>query len=123
VPLADPEVERIVLDLARSAGLTRRHISDEEIVTRCVFALINEGAKILAEGIAARASDIDVVYLTGYGFPLFRGGPMFYADFVGLPTIVRTMRRFAANPASDPGCWEPAALLVQLAAAGGTFNA
>jgi 3-hydroxyacyl-CoA dehydrogenase len=121
--LADGEVERIILDIARGAGLTRRRISDDEIVKRCVFALINEGAKILEEGIAARSSDIDVVYLTGYGFPLIRGGPMFYADTIGPSTIVRAMRRFAANPASDPGFWKPAALLAQLAAEGKTFNA
>jgi 3-hydroxyacyl-CoA dehydrogenase len=121
--LPDPQVERIIIDIARSAGLTRRRISDDEIVKRCVFALINEGAKILAEGIAARASDIDVVYLRGYGFPLFRGGPMFYADTVGLPAIVRTMHRFAANPLADPVFWQPAALLARLAAEGKTFNA
>jgi 3-hydroxyacyl-CoA dehydrogenase len=122
-PVEDPEVERIILDIARGAGLTRRRITADEIVKRCAFALINEGAKILEEGIAARASDIDVVYLTGYGFPLFRGGPMFYADTLGLATIVRAMRRFAANPASDPGFWQPAALLARLAAEGKTFNA
>jgi 3-hydroxyacyl-CoA dehydrogenase len=120
--LPDPEVERIILDIARGAGISRRRIGDDEIVERCVFALINEGARILAEGIAARASDIDVVYLTGYGFPRFRGGPMFYADSIGLSTVVRSLRRFAAHPASDPGSWEPAALLVELAAAGGKFN-
>jgi 3-hydroxyacyl-CoA dehydrogenase len=121
--LADPEVERIILHAARGAGLTRRSISADEIVKRCMFALVNEGAKILEEGIAARASDIDVVYLTGYGFPLFRGGPMFYADTIGLAAIVRALRRFAANPASDPGFWTPAALLARLAAEGTTFNA
>jgi len=120
--LADPEVERIILDIARGAGLTRRRISDEEIIGRCVFALINEGAKVLEEGIAARASDIDVVYLTGYGFPVVRGGPMFYADTVGLTTILRAMRRFAANLVSDPDFWTPAALLARLAAEGKTFN-
>ena len=120
--LPDPEVERIILDIARGTGITRRRIGDDEIVERCVFALINEGARILAEGIAARASDIDVVYLTGYGFPRFRGGPMFYADSVGLSAVVRSLRRFAADPASDPGSWEPAALLVELAATGGNFN-
>jgi 3-hydroxyacyl-CoA dehydrogenase len=118
----DPDVERIILDMAKSAGLTRRAISDGEIVERCIFALVNEGAKILEEGIALRASDIDVVYLTGYGFPALRGGPMFYADTIGLNTIVEAMRRFAANPASDPGSWTPAALLVTLAAAGQTLN-
>jgi 3-hydroxyacyl-CoA dehydrogenase len=120
--LPDPEVERIILHIARSAGLTQRRIKDDEIVKRCVFALINEGAKILADGIAARASDIDVVYLTGYGFPLFRGGPMFYADTVGLQTIVHTMHRLAANPVADPGSWQPAALLARLAVEGKTFN-
>jgi 3-hydroxyacyl-CoA dehydrogenase len=119
---ADPEVERIILDIARGAGLARRRISDEEIIKRCVFALINEGARVLQEGIAARASDIDVVYLTGYGFPGIRGGPMFYADTVGLAAIVRAMRRFAANPVSDPESWTPAALLARLAVEGKTFN-
>jgi 3-hydroxyacyl-CoA dehydrogenase len=119
----DPDVEWLILDISKSAGLTRRRINDAEIVERCIYALINEGAKILQEGIALRASDIDVVYLTGYGFPPQRGGPMFYADTIGLATIVETMRRFAANPASDPGSWTPAALLVTLATAGKTLNA
>jgi 3-hydroxyacyl-CoA dehydrogenase len=74
------------------------------------------------EGIAARASDVDMVYLTGYGFPLARGGPMFYADTVGLPKVVQTLKRFAANPHGDPGFWEPAPLLARLAAEGKTFN-
>jgi 3-hydroxyacyl-CoA dehydrogenase len=116
--VADPDVERMILDIATAAGLPRRTISDAEIVERCIYALVNEGAKILQEGIALRASDIDVVYLTGYGFPVSRGGPMFYADTVGLNTILEAMRRFGANPASDPGSWTPAALLVTLAAAG-----
>jgi 3-hydroxyacyl-CoA dehydrogenase len=120
--LADPEVERLIVDVARGAGLTRRRIGEEEIIERCMFALINEGARVLEEGIAARASDIDVVYLTGYGFPVFRGGPMFYADTVGLPGIIRAMRRFAENPASDPGFWQPAPLLARLAEEGGTFS-
>ena len=116
--LVDPEVERMIFEISNSVGLTRRPIGDEEIVQRCVFALVNEGAKILEDGIALRASDIDVVYLTGYGFPLLRGGPMFYANTIGLHTVIRTMRRFAANPASDPGSWTPAALLEKLAAEG-----
>ena len=118
----DPEVERIILDISKSAGVTRRTISEAEIIERCIFALINEGARILQEGIALRASDIDVVYLTGYGFPLHRGGPMFYADTIGLQTIVAAMRRFAANAVSDPGSWTPAALLLTLASAGKTLN-
>jgi 3-hydroxyacyl-CoA dehydrogenase len=121
--LPDTEVEEIICELARRLGVTRRHISDEEIVMRCVYALINEGAHILEEGIAARASDIDVIYLLGYGFPLARGGPMFYADQVGLPLIVQAMRGFAANAASDAKCWTPAPLLARLAAAGKSFSA
>jgi 3-hydroxyacyl-CoA dehydrogenase len=114
----DPDVERVIVEISQAAGITRRPIGDEEIVQRCVFALINEGAKILEEGIALRASDIDVVYLTGYGFPLIHGGPMFYADTIGLHTVLRLMRRFAANPLSDPGSWTPAPLLARLAADG-----
>ena len=80
-----------------------RAVSDQEIVERCVYALINEGAKVLEEGIASRAVDIDVIYLTGYGFPAYRGGPMFYADTVGLKKIYERVKEFG---------WEPAALLV-----------
>jgi 3-hydroxyacyl-CoA dehydrogenase len=102
--------------------VTPRRISDEEIVERSVFALVNEGARILEEGIALRASDIDVVYLTGYGFPRFRGGPMFYADTIGLYGVVRRMKRFAANPHGDPDFWKPAPLLAKLAAEGKSFH-
>jgi 3-hydroxyacyl-CoA dehydrogenase len=116
--LTDPDVERIILEISQTAGIARRQIGDEEIVQRCVFALVNEGAKILEEGIALRASDIDVVYLTGYGFPLIHGGPMFYADTLGLHTVLRLMRSFAANPLSDPGSWTAAPLLARLAAEG-----
>ena len=87
---------------------------------RCVYALVNEGARILEEGIAARASDIDIVYLTGYGFPLFRGGPMLYADTVGLVTVERAMRRF--RDSTGNAFWEPAPLLARLASEGRTFN-
>jgi 3-hydroxyacyl-CoA dehydrogenase len=97
-------------------------VRSEEIVERCIYALVNEGAKILAEGIAQRASDIDIVYLTGYGFPPFRGGPMLYADTVGLYNVVRAMNRFAANPHADPAFWKPAPLLASLAAEGKSFN-
>ena len=89
---------------------------------RCIFALVNEGAKILEEGIAQRASDIDVVYLTGYGFPPWRGGPMHYADSLGLYNVVRSMRRLAKNPHGDPAAWEPAPLLAKLAAEGKSFG-
>ncbi len=87
-----------------------------------MYALVNEGARILEEGIAARASDIDMVYLTGYGFPAFRGGPMFYADTVGLAAVVEAMRRFAGTVPSDSAFWRPAPLLARLAAAGATFH-
>jgi 3-hydroxyacyl-CoA dehydrogenase len=107
----------------RSAlGITPRKISDEEIVHRLVYALVNEGARILEEGIALRASDIDMVYLTGYGFPLWRGGPMCYADTVGLYNVVQAMKRFARNPHDDAKFWEPAPLLKRLADQGKGFN-
>jgi 3-hydroxyacyl-CoA dehydrogenase len=91
-------------------------------VDRLVYALVNEGARILEEGIAARASDIDVVYLTGYGFPRTRGGPMFYADQVGLGRVLERVREFGRNPHGDPAFWTPAPLLVRLGGAGGRFN-
>ena len=103
-------------------GITARKISDDEIVHRLVYALVNEGAKIVDEGIALRASDIDMVYLTGYGFPLHRGGPMNYADQVGLFNVVGAMKRFAANPLDDASFWTPAPLLAKLAAEGRSFS-
>ena len=103
-------------------GITPRKISDEEIVHRLVYALVNEGAKIVEEGIALRASDIDMVYLTGYGFPAFRGGPMCYADQQGLFNVVASMKRFAQNPLDDASFWQPAPLLAKLAAEGKTFS-
>ena len=119
-PVPDPEVEKLILDYSKEVGVTRRTIADSEIVERCIFALVNEGAKILEEGIALRASDIDIVYLTGYGFPLYRGGPMFHADAVGLKEVVAAMDRYAHG--RYPQYWKPAALLVRLAAEGKTFN-
>ncbi len=106
----------------KSRGITARKISDEEIVQRLVYALVNEAARILEEGIASKASDIDMVYLMGYGFPLYRGGPMNYADQVGLFNVVQSMKRFAKNPLDDAKFWEPAPLLAKLAAEGKTFN-
>ncbi len=103
-------------------GVQPRKISDEEIVHRLVYALVNEAAKILEEGIASKASDIDMVYLTGYGFPLFRGGPMCYADSQGLFNVVQTMKKFAANPLDDAAFWQPAPLLAKLAAEGKSFT-
>jgi 3-hydroxyacyl-CoA dehydrogenase len=114
------EVDELIHEHSRSLAITRTSISDEEIVGRLVYALVNEGAKILEEGIAARASDIDVVYLNGYGFPAWRGGPMFYADTVGLYNVTRAMSHYArARPGSD---WEPAPLLTRLVESGRTFS-
>ena len=115
-------VEDMIAEHRKTMGLTPRKISDEEIVQRLVFALVNEGARIVEEGIALRASDIDMVYLTGYGFPLHRGGPMCYADTVGLFNVVQAMKRFAKNPNDDARFWEPAPLLAKLAAEGKTFS-
>ena len=103
-------------------GITPRKISDDEIVHRLVYSLVNEGARIVEEGIALRASDIDMVYLTGYGFPLWRGGPMNYADTVGLWNVVQAMKKFAQNPADDQAFWQPAPLLARLAAEGKSFS-
>jgi 3-hydroxyacyl-CoA dehydrogenase len=123
-PVADTVVDEMIAAYRKEKGIAPRKIADDEIVERCVFALVNEGARILEEGIAARASDIDMVYLTGYGFPLYRGGPMLYADMTGLYSVARTMQRFAASPngGGDAAFWKPAPLLAKLAAAGKTFN-
>src|SRR5215831_19266791 len=118
----DPAVDKMIVDYSAEIGVKRRKIGEEEIVQRLIYALVNEGAAILEEGIAQRASDIDMVYLTGYGFPLYRGGPMFYADEVGLYNVVATMKRLAANPHGDPAFWKPAALLDRLANEGKRFN-
>ena len=116
------EVVKMIEDYRASKGIKPRKVSDEEIVQRLVYALVNEGARILEEGIASKASDIDMVYLMGYGFPLWRGGPMCYADGVGLFNVVRSMKRFAQNPLDDAKFWEPAPLLAKLVAEGKTFN-
>jgi 3-hydroxyacyl-CoA dehydrogenase len=116
------EVVEMIEKHRAELGITPRKIGDDEIVHRLVYALVNEGAKILEEGIASKASDIDMVYLTGYGFPLHRGGPMCYADTQGLFNVVQAMKRFAANPLDDAGFWQPAPLLAKLAAEGKSFN-
>ena len=120
-PIPDEATARLIEQFRAEQGITPRRIGDDEIVERCIYALVNEGARILEEGIAARASDIDIVYLNGYGFPLRRGGPMLYADGVGLGNVARSLRRFAAEPGA-PDWWQPAPLLVRLAAEGRTFN-
>jgi 3-hydroxyacyl-CoA dehydrogenase len=108
-PSEDPETTALIEQAAREAGIERRRISAQEIVDRCVYALVNEGARLLEEGIALRASDIDVVYLTGFGFPVWRGGPMFYAETVGLPQVLKRIEEFQAK--HGPGLWTPAPLL------------
>ncbi|MBE7418495.1 MAG: enoyl-CoA hydratase/isomerase family protein [Ideonella sp.] len=115
-------VEKMIVDYRKELGIAPRKIADDEIVHRLVYALVNEGAKILEEGIASKASDIDMVYLTGYGFPLWRGGPMCYADSQGLFNVVHAMKRFAANPRDDAAFWQPAPLLARLAAEGKSFT-
>jgi 3-hydroxyacyl-CoA dehydrogenase len=115
-------VGKMLLEERARLGITPRQVSDEEIVHRLLYALVNEAAHLLEEGIALRASDIDIIYLTGYGFPRYRGGPMFYADTVGLPKVVETMHAFAANPNADPSFWTPAPLLARLAGEGKRFN-
>ena len=114
--IPDPEVDQMLADYRKELGVTPRKISDAEIVERCVYALVNEGARIVEEGIAARASDIDMIYLTGYGFPMFRGGPMLYADEMGLYNVARRMQAFAAS--SGDAFWEPAPLIAKRVAEG-----
>ena len=115
-------VVKMVEEHRKTLGITPRKISDEEIVQRLVYSLVNEAAKILEEGIASKASDIDMVYLTGYGFPLWRGGPMCYADQQGLFNVVQAMKRFARNPHDDASFWQPAPLLARLVAEGKSFT-
>jgi 3-hydroxyacyl-CoA dehydrogenase len=118
--IPDPDAQKIIDQYRKEIGVTARSISDEEIVERCIYALVNEGAKILEEGIALRASDIDMVYLTGYGFPPYRGGPMFYADTVGLAKVLASIERFQKG--YQGAQWRPAPLLVRLAKEGKRFN-
>ncbi|MCU0969582.1 MAG: 3-hydroxyacyl-CoA dehydrogenase family protein, partial [Rubrivivax sp.] len=120
--IPSPLVEEMIEKHRAELGIAPRRIADDEIVHRLVYSLVNEGARILEEGIAAKASDIDMVYLTGYGFPLWRGGPMCYADTVGLFNVVQAMKRFAANPHDDAAFWQPAPLLARLAAEGKSFT-
>jgi 3-hydroxyacyl-CoA dehydrogenase len=115
----DPETAAMIVDAALEAGITRRTIGREEIVDRCIFALVNEGAHVLGEGLALRAADIDVVYQNGYAFPAWRGGPMFYADTVGLKNVLARVEEFRARHGED--LWKPAPLLRELAESGGTF--
>jgi 3-hydroxyacyl-CoA dehydrogenase len=114
-----PLVERIILDFAASKGINRRTISDEEILERCIYPMINEGAKILEEGKAQRASDIDIVWINGYGWPAYRGGPMYYGETVGLDKVLAAMRGLHATMGDD---FKPSELLERLAAEGKSFR-
>jgi 3-hydroxyacyl-CoA dehydrogenase len=115
---SDPEVARLIAGWVSEAGISQRQIGAEEIVDRCVYALVNEGARILEEGFALRAVDIDIIYLNGYGFPAYRGGPMWYADAVGLKKVYERIREFHQQH-GEP--WTPSPLLKQLAKQGKTF--
>jgi len=118
-PLPDPEVEKMLEEVRAKLGVKGRNISDEEILERMIYPMINEGARILEEGIASRPSDIDVIWLYGYGWPIYRGGPMYYADQVGLKHIADRLSYYAKET-NDPSL-EPAPLLKKLAAEGKTF--
>jgi len=118
-PRTDPEVLALIEQASREAGIVRRTIDDRETVERSVYALINEGARVLEEGFALRASDIDVIYVNGYGFPAWRGGPMFFADLTGLDRVLATIERFHREFGPR---WQPAPLLQRLAREGGTFG-
>ncbi len=118
VPVPDPEVEAIIVQVSKELGIERRAIGDEEILERCMYSMINEGAKILDEGIALRASDIDTVWINGYGFPAHRGGPMFHADTVGVAKVLGRVNEFVKEHGKS---WQPSALLERLAREGRTF--
>ena len=117
-PSADPEVSRLIRQWTSEARIPQREISAEEVVDRCIYMLVNEGARILEEGIALRAVDIDIIYLNGYGFPAYRGGPMWYADTIGLKKVYERVREFQQRLGN---WWEPAPLLMRLAEQGKTF--
>ena len=120
--IPSPVVEQLLAEHRRALGIAPRRISDDEIVHRLVYALVNEAARLLEEGIANKASDVDIVYLTGYGFPIHRGGPLCYADSQGLFNVVEAMKRFARNPNDDADFWRPAPLLAALVADGKRFT-
>jgi 3-hydroxyacyl-CoA dehydrogenase len=120
--IPSPVVVEMIEKHRAAQGITARKISDDEIVQRLVYSLVNEACHILEEGIASKAGDIDMVYITGYGFPFWRGGPMNYADTVGLFNVAEAMKRFAKNPLDDAQFWQPAPLLQRLVAEGKTFN-
>ncbi len=118
-PVPDPEIDALIRSTASAAGIAPRAFADQDIVERAVFALINEGARALEDGLALRASDIDIIYTSGYGFPAWRGGPMFYADRVGLDRVLSRIQAFHAEFGDR---WRPAPMLEHLAASGRTFR-
>jgi 3-hydroxyacyl-CoA dehydrogenase len=115
----DPEALDILRTRARKLQIPEREHSEQEILERCLYPLLNEGLRILEEGVALRASDIDVVWTSGYGFPRYRGGPMFYADTIGLPALLEGMGKY--RDIFGPMHWQPAPLLVQLVTQGRTL--
>lgn len=118
-PIPDPVVKELIAECAKEAGIEQRTISDQEILERCLYPMINEGAKILEEGIAARPLDIDIIWINGYGFPAYKGGPMFWADQIGLQNIVDAYARYAKQLGDH--YWQPAPLLAKLAKEGKGF--
>jgi len=119
-PIVDPKVDELIAEFRKEQGIESREISDKEILERCMYVMINEGAKILEEGVASRSLDIDVVWICGYGFPSYRGGPMFWADQVGLDSILSTVKNFHGSLGGDQ--WKPAALLEKLVSEGKKFG-
>jgi 3-hydroxyacyl-CoA dehydrogenase len=117
-PRPDPEVEKVIHEVAKAQGVARRAVGDDEILERLLYPMVNEGAKILEEKLAIRASDIDVIWVYGYGWPVYRGGPMFWADSIGLKAIRDRMLQFQRQHGD---VWPPAALLSRLADAGKGF--
>ncbi|MFO7817916.1 MAG: 3-hydroxyacyl-CoA dehydrogenase family protein, partial [Desulfovibrionales bacterium] len=119
-PIPDPEVEKIIADFAAKHGIKRRDdITDQEILERCIYPIINEGAKIIEEKIAVRPSDLDVIWVNGYGWPVYRGGPMFYADLIGLDKVLETVQKYHAKFGDE---WKPADLLEKLVKEGKKFG-
>ncbi|MBY0510283.1 MAG: 3-hydroxyacyl-CoA dehydrogenase, partial [Rhodospirillaceae bacterium] len=118
-PINDPLVENLAKAIAAKQGITRRTISDDEILERCLYTMVNEGARILEEGVAQRPGDIDMIYIYGYGFPVGKGGPMQWADEIGLKTVLAGIKKYEHV---DKTWWTPAPLLVRLAKAGSTFR-
>jgi len=117
--LVDPEVVELIRAEARALGVVQREVSDTEIAERCIYALVNEGARVLEEGIAASPADIDVIWCNGYGFPRHRGGPMFHADTIGLAEVMGAVRRYQVEQGTR--YWTPAPLLARLAERETTF--